>query len=60
MRRMFSAPVKSMADSEVIKRVNDGWAEVIVSGTPEELATFVNEHSERLVRVIKQIGDIEE
>jgi hypothetical protein len=49
-----------MADPEVIKRVNDIGAEVIVSGSPEEFTTFMREQNERFVQEVKQIGDITE
>ena len=58
--RMFAAAVKTMADPEVIKRVNDIGAEVIVSSSPEEFTTFMREQNERFVKVVKQIGDITE
>ena len=58
--RMFAAAVKTMADPEVIKRVNDSGAEVIVSNSPEEFTVFMKEQNERFVQVVKQIGDITE
>ena len=58
--RMFAAAVKTMADPEVIKRINDSGAEVIVSSSPEDFTTFMREQNERFVRVVKQIGDITE
>jgi tripartite-type tricarboxylate transporter receptor subunit TctC len=39
--RMFAATVKVMADPDVIKRVNDSGAEVIVSKSPEEFTVFM-------------------
>lgn len=58
--RMFTAAVKTMADAEVIKRINDSGAEVIVSHSPEEFTAFMKEQNERFVQVVKQIGDITE
>ena len=58
--RMFAAAVKTMADPEVIKRINDSGAEVIVSNSPEEFTAFMKEQNERFVQVVKQIGDITE
>jgi tripartite-type tricarboxylate transporter receptor subunit TctC len=58
--RMFAAAVKTMADPEVIRRVNDSGAEVIVSNSPEDFTTFMREQNERFVQVVKQIGDITE
>jgi tripartite-type tricarboxylate transporter receptor subunit TctC len=58
--RMFAAAVKTMADPEVIRRINDSGAEVIVSKSPEEFTTFMKEQNERFVQVVKQIGDITE
>jgi tripartite-type tricarboxylate transporter receptor subunit TctC len=58
--RMFAAAVKTMAESEVIKRINDSGAEVIVSNSPEEFTAFMKEQNERFVQVVKQIGDITE
>ena len=58
--RMFAAAVKTMADPEVIKRINDSGAEVIVSNSPEEFTAFMKEQNERFVQVVRQIGDITE
>lgn len=58
--RMFAAAVKTMADPDVIKRINDSGAEVIVSHSPEEFTTFMKEQNERFVQVVRQIGDITE
>ena len=58
--RMFAAAVKTMADPDVIKRVNDSGAEVIVSNSPEDFTIFMREQNERFVQVVKQIGDITE
>ena len=57
---MFSAVVKVMADPDVIKRINDSGAEVIVSNSPEGFTLFMKEQNERFVQVVKQIGDITE
>jgi len=58
--RMFAAAVKTMAEPEVIKRINDSGAEVIVSKSPEEFTVFMKEQNDRFVQVVKQIGDITE
>ena len=58
--RLFAATVKAMADPDVIKRINDSGAEVIVSASPEEFAVFMKEQNERFVQVVKQIGGITE
>lgn len=58
--RMFAAVVKAMADPDVIKRINDSGAEVIVSNSPEEFTVFMKEQNERFVQVVKQIGGITE
>lgn len=58
--RLFAATVKAMADPDVIKRINDSGAEVIVSASPEEFAIFMKEQNERFVQVVKQIGGITE
>lgn len=58
--RMFAAVVKVMADPDVIKRINDSGAEVIVSNSPEEFTVFMKEQNDRFVQVVKQIGDITE
>jgi tripartite-type tricarboxylate transporter receptor subunit TctC len=58
--RLFSASVKVMADADIIKRVNDSGAEVIVSASPEEFARFMKAQNERFVQVVKQIGGITE
>lgn len=58
--RMFAAAVRTMADPEVIKRINDSGAEVIVSNSPEEFTMFMKEQNERFVQVVKQIGGITE
>lgn len=58
--RLFAATVKVMADADVIKRVNDSGAEVIVSASPEEFTVFMKEQNERFVQVVRQIGGITE
>lgn len=58
--RLFAASVRAMADADVIKRVNDSGAEVIVSNSPEEFSKFMKAQNERFVQVVKQIGGITE
>ncbi len=58
--RLFAATVKAMADPDVIKRINDSGAEVIVSNSPEEFTTFMKQQNERFEVVVKQIGGITE
>jgi len=58
--RLFAASVKTMADADIIKRVNDSGAEVIVSASPEEFTAFMKAQNERFVQVVKQIGGITE
>ncbi len=60
IERMFAAAVKTMADPDVIKRINDSGAEVIVSASPEEFTAFMKDQNERFVQVVKQIGGITE
>jgi len=52
--------VKVMADPDVIKRVNDSGAEVIVSASPEAFTAFMRAQNERFVKVVKDIGGITE
>lgn len=58
--RLFATSVRAMADADVIKRVNDSGAEVIVSNSPEEFSKFMKAQNERFVQVVKQIGGITE
>ena len=58
--RLFAATVKTMADADIIRRINDSGAEVIVSASPEEFTAFMKEQNERFVQVVKQIGGITE
>jgi tripartite-type tricarboxylate transporter receptor subunit TctC len=58
--RLFSVSTRTMAESDVVRRVNDSGAEVIVSTSPEAFAVFMKEQSDRFVRVVKQIGGITE
>lgn len=58
--RLFAVATRTMGDSDVVRRVNDSGAEVIVSASPEAFASFMKEQNERFVRVVKQIGGITE
>jgi|LNFM01.1.fsa_nt_gb tripartite-type tricarboxylate transporter receptor subunit TctC len=58
--RLFAVSVKVMADPDVIKRVNDSGAEVIVSASPEAFTAFMRAQNERFVKVVKDIGGITE
>jgi tripartite-type tricarboxylate transporter receptor subunit TctC len=58
--RLFAATVKTMADAEITRRINDSGAEVIVSASPEEFTAFMKDQNERFVQVVKQIGGITE
>lgn len=58
--RLFAVSGKVMADADVIRRVNDSGAEVIVSASPEEFTAFMKAQNERFAQVVKQIGGITE
>jgi tripartite-type tricarboxylate transporter receptor subunit TctC len=58
--KLFSVATRTMAEPDVVKRVNDSGAEVIVSASPEAFSVFMKEQNDRFVRVVKQIGGITE
>lgn len=58
--RLFAATQKVMADGDVVHRINDSGAEVVVSASPEEFTVFMKEQNERFVQVVRQIGGITE
>lgn len=58
--RLYAAATKVMADPDVVKRINDSGAEVIVSASPAAFAVFMKEQNERFAQVVRQIGGITE
>jgi tripartite-type tricarboxylate transporter receptor subunit TctC len=54
--KLFDAVTKTMADPEIVKRLQDTGSEVIVSKSPEEFAKFMKSETDLYARVIKEIG----
>jgi tripartite-type tricarboxylate transporter receptor subunit TctC len=55
VNRLFDAVTKTMADPEIVKRLQDTGSEVIVSKSPEEFARFMKSETDLYARVIKEI-----
>ena len=58
--RLYAAVTKTMADADIVKRINDSGSEVVLSASPAEFAVFMKEQTERFAVVVKQIGGITE
>jgi tripartite-type tricarboxylate transporter receptor subunit TctC len=56
VNRLFDAVTKTMADPEIVKRLQDTGSEVIVSKSPEEFAKFMKTETDLYAKVIKEIG----
>ena len=58
--KLFSATHRTLADSEVIRRLNEAGAEVITSKSPEEFAQFMKAQNERFAKVVAEAGIVTE
>ena len=60
VNKLYTVFTKVMADPTVVKRLQDNGAEVEISKSPEEFATFMKEENEKWVKVIKEVGVVME
>ena len=56
----FGAVHKVMADPEVVRRLTDQGADVVVSKSPEEFTRFMKSENELYEKLVKQIGIVTE
>ena len=56
VNRLYDVMIKTMADGEVVKRMNAGGAEVVTSKSPEEFATFLKSQTEFWEKIVKAVG----
>jgi tripartite-type tricarboxylate transporter receptor subunit TctC len=56
LRKLFDATSQVLAKPEVRQRLTDGGAEVVVSKSPEEFASFIAAETKRWAEVVKSSG----
>ena len=54
--KLFADVTRTMADPEVVRRLNETGSEVIVSKTPEEFPAFMKAENEFYARLVKEIN----
>ena len=60
VNKLYSAVIKTMSDSETVKRLATGGAEVVTSKSPAEFATFLQTQTEFWAKLVKQTGAVAE
>lgn len=60
VNRLYTAIINTMNDSETIKRLASGGAEVITSKSPAEFAAFLQTQTEFWAKLVKQTGAVAE
>src|SRR5450759_198763 len=58
--KLYAVALKTMADPDVIKRLDAGGVDTVTSKSPKDLAVFVKSETERFGKVIKDAGVIAE
>jgi len=53
---LYSVMSKTMADPEVVKRLQAGGAAIVTSKSPEEFAVFLREQTEFWAKIVKDVG----
>ncbi len=54
--KLYAAAIKTMADAEVIKRMDTGGVDVVTSKAPKDFVAFVKAETDRFAKVIKDAG----
>lgn len=54
--KLYAAAIKTMADPDVIKRLDAGGVDVVTSKTPKDFFAFVKAENDRFAKVIKDAG----
>jgi tripartite-type tricarboxylate transporter receptor subunit TctC len=58
--KLYAVALKTMADPDVIKRLDAGGVDTVTSKSPKDFAAFVKAETERFGKVIKDAGVIAE
>jgi tripartite-type tricarboxylate transporter receptor subunit TctC len=53
---LYAAAIKTMADPDVIKRLDAGGVDVVTSKAPKDFVAFVKAENDRFAKVIKDAG----
>ena len=54
VNKLYSATLKAMANSDVLKRLADGGVDIVVSKSPADFVEFVKSETSRFGTVIEQ------
>jgi len=54
--KLYAAAIKTMADPDVIKRLDAGGVDVVTSKAPKDFVAFVKVENDRFAKVIKDAG----
>jgi tripartite-type tricarboxylate transporter receptor subunit TctC len=60
VNRLYAIVTRVMNDAEVIKRLNDGGVEVVVSKSQQDFGEFMQAQTERWDRLVKEVGVVGE
>jgi tripartite-type tricarboxylate transporter receptor subunit TctC len=60
VHQLYSALMKTLHDSETMKRLQAGGAEIVTSKSPEEFAGFMKTQNAFWAKIVKDIGAIAE
>ena len=58
--RLYDALMKTMADPEVVKRLQAGGAEIVTNKSPEEFAGFMKTQNAFWAKIVKEVGAVAE
>src|SRR3954469_16950276 len=58
--KLFNASIRTVADPEVVRRLNEAGAEIITSKSPEDFAQFMKAQNDRFAKVVKEVGVVTE
>ena len=58
--KLFAVVTRVMSDADVVKRLNDGGVEVVLSKSPQDFARFMQAQNERWMKVVKEVGVVGE
>ena len=58
--KLYDAVTRTMADPEVVKRLQAGGAEIVTSKSPEEFAGFMKTQNAFWAKIVKDVGAVAE
>lgn len=56
VNKLYSVMIKTMADPEVVRRLQAGGAAIVTSKSPEEFAVFLREQTEFWAKIVQDVG----